>query len=90
VRGFLNDYEGIGGYESFRGDLALMFFPILDASGSLLRLEMTPTQTRRFQIHRAPSDASAWLAQTLNRECASLGTSVTPEADGRLQLQWSA
>jgi poly-gamma-glutamate capsule biosynthesis protein CapA/YwtB (metallophosphatase superfamily) len=86
----LNDYEGIGGYESFRGDLALMFFPTLDASGNLMRLEMTPTQTRRFQIHRAPPDAAAWLAQTLNRECASLGTSVTQEADGRLQLRWSA
>ena len=86
----LNDYEGIGGYESFRGDLALMFFATLDASGALVRLDMTPTQTRRFQIHRAPSDTSAWLAQTLNRECAHLGTSVTQQTDGRLLLQWSA
>jgi poly-gamma-glutamate capsule biosynthesis protein CapA/YwtB (metallophosphatase superfamily) len=85
----LNDYEGIGGYETYRGDLALMFFPTLDASGNLMRLEMTPTQTHRFQIHRAPSDAAAWLAQTLNRECASLGTSVIQEADGRLQLRWA-
>ncbi len=23
---FLNDYEGIGGHESYRGDLALMYF----------------------------------------------------------------
>ncbi|MFD2270191.1 CapA family protein [Undibacterium arcticum] len=29
---FLNDYEGIGGYEAYRSDLALMYFPTLDAA----------------------------------------------------------
>lgn len=29
---FINDYEGIGGYESFRGDLRLMYFVDLDAA----------------------------------------------------------
>jgi len=85
----LNDYEGIGGYESFRGDLALMYFPTLDpASGDLVRLEMTPTQTRLFRIQRAPADAAAWLARTLDREGTQLGTSVIVRADGTLQLQW--
>ena len=27
---FLNDYEGIRGYEAFRADLALMYFPTFD------------------------------------------------------------
>ena len=38
---FLNDYEGIGGHRRFRGELALMYFPILDpATGDLLSLDL--------------------------------------------------
>ncbi|MHC4180350.1 MAG: CapA family protein, partial [Planctomycetota bacterium] len=34
---FINDYEGIRGYEEFRGDLSLMYLPCLDrGSGRLL------------------------------------------------------
>jgi poly-gamma-glutamate capsule biosynthesis protein CapA/YwtB (metallophosphatase superfamily) len=87
----LNDYEGIGGYESFRGDLALMYFPALDiSSGDLVGLTMSPTQTRRFRINRAPPEDASWLAQTLERECARLGTHVTPRADRRLELHWTS
>ena len=47
---FLNDYEGIGGYEEFRADLSLMYFATVDSStGKLLELLMTPTQIRRFK-----------------------------------------
>jgi poly-gamma-glutamate synthesis protein (capsule biosynthesis protein) len=86
----LNDYEGIGGHESFRGDLALMYFPTLDAtSGKLIRLAMTPMQTRRLQIHRAPADGGSWLARTLDRECARLGTHIAQRTDGTLELRWT-
>jgi len=37
---FINDYEGISGYGQFRGDLVLMYLPVLDASNGSLR-EMT-------------------------------------------------
>jgi poly-gamma-glutamate capsule biosynthesis protein CapA/YwtB (metallophosphatase superfamily) len=33
---FLNDYEGIGGYEEFRDDLALMYFPDMDPTSAVL------------------------------------------------------
>ena len=53
---FFNDYEGIGGYEAFRGDLSLMYFPTLEpASGRLKALRMTPTQVRRFRLQRPQS-----------------------------------
>ncbi|WP_262982399.1 CapA family protein [Sulfuriferula multivorans] len=29
---FLNDYEGISGHEQYRGELALMYFPTLEAT----------------------------------------------------------
>jgi poly-gamma-glutamate synthesis protein (capsule biosynthesis protein) len=36
---FLNDYEGISGYEQLRGDLVLAYFPTLaPATGELLKL----------------------------------------------------
>jgi poly-gamma-glutamate capsule biosynthesis protein CapA/YwtB (metallophosphatase superfamily) len=42
---FINDYEGIGGYEEFRADLSFMYFATIDpASGKLSQLQMIPTQ----------------------------------------------
>lgn len=86
---FLNDYEGIGGYDSFRGDLALMYFPVLDPSnGNLLRLSMIPTQTRSFRIGRPRADDVTWSAQRMHRECSKLGARVVEEVDGTLTLEW--
>jgi poly-gamma-glutamate synthesis protein (capsule biosynthesis protein) len=74
---FLNDYEGIGGYEEFRADLALMYFATLDSSsGKLMGLQMTPTQIRRFKVNRASRADARWLRDTLNREGARYGTRV--------------
>lgn len=65
----LNDYEGITGYEEFRGDLALMYLPALDIStGCLVDLRLTPMQTRQFRLHRASRAAAEWLRDTINRE----------------------
>ncbi|MCG8494044.1 MAG: CapA family protein, partial [Sneathiellales bacterium] len=51
---FLNDYEGIRGHESYRGDLGLMYFVGIEpATGKLLQLQMTPTRIKRFRINRA-------------------------------------
>ncbi|HEY6872058.1 MAG TPA: CapA family protein [Geobacteraceae bacterium] len=86
---FLNDYEGIGGYEALRGDLGLMYFPSLDpATGRLVRLAMTPTRIRRLRVNRAGEKDGRWLRDILNREGERLGTSVAMEADGTLALRW--
>ena len=45
---FLNDYEGIGGYESFRPDLCLMYLPTLDTvTGNVVRPESDRPGWRR-------------------------------------------
>jgi poly-gamma-glutamate synthesis protein (capsule biosynthesis protein) len=86
---FLNDYEGIGGYEEFRGDLSLMYFATVNsANGKLISLQMTPTRIRRFKVKRASSAEALWLMNTLNREGASFGTRVNLERDDRLTLHW--
>lgn len=86
---FLNDYEGIGGYEHYRGDLSLMYFPSFDPfSGNLVRLIMMPMQIKRFQtIYAAPSDAQ-WIMKVLNREGEQFGTHVKLSKDGFLNLKW--
>ncbi len=86
---FLNDYEGIGGYEEFRRDLVLAYLATLEAgSGRLVALEMAPFRTRRFRLERAAPEEADWLASTLSREGAPLGTRVERGAVGTLELRW--
>lgn len=79
---FLDDYEGISGYEAFRDDLVLMYFPTIDAgTGELERLTMTPLQIHNFRL-RYPSAADRrWLRDTLDRECRRFGHCVTLRDD---------
>lgn len=84
---FLNDYEGIEGDESYRDDLALMYFPTLDArTGQLVRLRLVPLQIFRFSLRRASAADAAWLSQVLTRESRPFGTRVKPEK-GRLEVE---
>ena len=74
---FINDYEGIGGYEEYRGDLALMFFPRIDCrSGDLVELQMTPLQIRRFRLQRASEADARWLRDTLDRYSRGFGARI--------------
>ena len=86
---FLNDYEGIAGYEAYRGDLSLMYFLTFDAaSGQLSRLWMIPMQTRRFRLHRASAEDTRWLRAVLDREGRRLGSGVEAGPGGSLALRW--
>jgi poly-gamma-glutamate synthesis protein (capsule biosynthesis protein) len=86
---FITDYEGIGGFEEFRPDLGLMYFPAWDpAQGALTGLKMAAMRMRRFQAVGATVEEAKWLEATLNREGRALGTRVEREADGMLALHW--
>lgn len=88
---FLNDYEGIEGYESFRNDLSLMYFADIDAkSGDLVALEMVPLQIRRFRLEHALRKDAEWLAHTLDRESAPFGVGVRLDRNGTLIASWPA
>ena len=87
---FINDYEGIKGYEEFRADLSLMYFATVDPStGKLLSLQMTPTRIKRFKIKRASDADTLWLKDTINREGNAFGTKATLTGGNRLMLQWN-
>ncbi|MCI0462273.1 MAG: CapA family protein [Gemmataceae bacterium] len=86
---FLNDYEGIGGYEAFRGDLALMYLARIDPrEGRLVGARLVPLQARRFRLQRTAEADAQWLADLLNRLGAPLGTQVRLEGDNSLTLRW--
>jgi poly-gamma-glutamate synthesis protein (capsule biosynthesis protein) len=86
---FLNDYEGIRGYEEFRDDLGIMYFADIDVGrGTLVELSMVPLKIRNFRLNRAiPADA-AWLGQTLTREGERFKTRVIPDNGRALKLAW--
>jgi poly-gamma-glutamate synthesis protein (capsule biosynthesis protein) len=87
---FLNDYEGIGGYEEFRGELSLGYFVSLDSkTGRMVRLVMTAFRIRRFRLERAPPADAGWLRETLSREGSKLGTRVEPFGEDELVLGWN-
>jgi poly-gamma-glutamate synthesis protein (capsule biosynthesis protein) len=86
---FLNDYEGISGYETYRDDLTLMYFVRMDPeTGGLIHLKMIPMQIRNFRLNRAPEADARWLAAVLTREGRKLGTQVELNEDHELTLQW--
>jgi poly-gamma-glutamate synthesis protein (capsule biosynthesis protein) len=86
---FLSDYEGIGGYESFRDDLVLMYLVGLEqGSGRLLSARLVPFQMRRFRLENASEEDAEWLRALLNRLGASFGTRVHLTHPEGMILQW--
>ena len=81
---FLNDYEGITGYEKYRDDLALLYTMTFDASsGRLDKVELVPFQICRFQLIHPPEEDVIWLEHTLDRESRRFGTRVRLFSNGR-------
>ena len=87
---FLNDYEGIQGYEDYRGDLALMYFADIDlATRALSAIEIVPLQIHKFTLVRPSGPDIDWVQQTLDRESRRFGTRIAVIPPGRLALSWS-
>jgi poly-gamma-glutamate synthesis protein (capsule biosynthesis protein) len=86
---FLTDYEGISGYETFRGDLALMYLIDLDSdNGELIAARLVPMQMRRFRLERASAADARWLCDLLNKLGAKFNTRVKLQNDNSLVLEW--
>jgi poly-gamma-glutamate synthesis protein (capsule biosynthesis protein) len=82
---FIDDYEGISGYERYRDDLVLMFFPSLSPqTGQLLALEMTPLQIRCMRLNRPSADDARWIWRTVNEISRAFGAKVILSEQGSL------
>lgn len=84
---FLNDYEGIRGYEAYRDDLALMYFvDIATNDGSVSGTEIVPLSIKRMQLVRASTADVEWIRDTLDTESRKFATTVTMAAPDRLTV----
>ncbi|MEU3529618.1 CapA family protein [Streptomyces sp. NPDC038707] len=81
----VNDYEGIGGHESYRDDLRLLYLASLDpGTGRLTGLRMVPLRARRLRLEHAGADDTAWLRTVLDTHARRHGTRVDHAAAGTL------
>lgn len=87
---FLTDYEGISGYESFRGDLSLMYLVQVDSQqGRMVGVKLVPLQMRHFRLNRASARDARWLRDLLNWLGKPYGTEVKLVEDNRMNLVWA-
>ena len=85
---FLTDYEGISGYEMFRGDLGLMYLVELHArSGDLVSARLVPMRMRRFRLEHASAADADLLCGLLNRLGAPFGTEVQLAEENSIRLK---
>jgi len=62
----INDYEGIGGHEAYRPDLALLYFPTIDpATGFVTTLDLVPMQIRHYRLRYAQYNDAVWLKKKI-------------------------
>jgi poly-gamma-glutamate capsule biosynthesis protein CapA/YwtB (metallophosphatase superfamily) len=71
----VDDYEGIGSYESFRHELRLLY----SASVEECALRMVPMRMRRMRLERAPDRDADWLRATVAENSSRFGTRVESE-----------
>lgn len=86
---FLSDYEGISGYEMYRGDLGLMYLAQVEPRQSrLVGARLVPMQVRQFRLNRAPAADAQLLASLLNRLGAPFFTRVELADHSAMNLSW--
>jgi len=83
----INDYEGIGGEDDYRGEITALYAADIDAAaGGLKSLVVVPFVLRKFRLNRASDADSGWLCQTLNHLCRTSGVKLSAAPDGTLRL----
>jgi poly-gamma-glutamate synthesis protein (capsule biosynthesis protein) len=83
----IDDYEGIGGHESFRSDLRLLYLTATDpASGELVSLKMIPLRVHQMRLQRASQADTAWLRETAEHTSRRFGIGVVVRPDGLLEV----
>ncbi len=85
---FVDDYEGIGGCETYRSDLVLLYLVTISlAEMKLAAFHMVPFRIRNFRLNRVDRADAEWISSTMNRECSRFGGAVSLSSDGTLCLQ---
>jgi poly-gamma-glutamate synthesis protein (capsule biosynthesis protein) len=86
---FITDYEGISGYEAFRGDLALMHLVELESTiGEVINARLIPMQMRRFRLERTSAADAKWMCNLMSELGGQFGTLARLAEDYSLTLAW--
>ena len=86
---FLNDYEGIRGYEHYRDDLTLMYFADVNTmTRDLMALKIVPLQIRGFRLIRPSRRDVDWLRQTLDTQSRTFGAHILATSEEGFALSW--
>jgi len=84
----INDYEGISGYEQFRGELRLLYLASVTAdTGALAALHMVPMQARNMRLRHANNADGLWMGAALKRISQPFGSRISTRSDGTLILR---
>jgi poly-gamma-glutamate synthesis protein (capsule biosynthesis protein) len=81
----INDYEGISGYQTYRDDLRLLYFAMVEpGGGSLVQLRMVPMQARQLRLWHASGADVDHLLEVINQTSEDLGVRARAAADRTL------
>jgi poly-gamma-glutamate capsule biosynthesis protein CapA/YwtB (metallophosphatase superfamily) len=85
---FIDDYEGIGGYEEFRDDLRLLYLAsVTPDTGTLDALRMVPMQASRMRLRHASTADGEWLRGVLETISSGFGSRFSRLPDGVLAVR---
>jgi poly-gamma-glutamate capsule biosynthesis protein CapA/YwtB (metallophosphatase superfamily) len=85
---FIDDYEGITGYEEYRDDLRLPYLVSLDPdTGRLADVRISPLQARRMRLRHASYEDCRWVRTLLERIGSGFRAPAGPEPEGALTLR---
>ncbi|MFE7607065.1 CapA family protein [Streptomyces celluloflavus] len=88
---FIDDYEGITGYENFRDDLRLPYLVSVEPdTGRLGDVRITPLQARRMRLWHASYEDSRWLRTLLDRIGRGFRSYLDAEPEATLTLRPSS
>jgi len=65
---FINDYEGIGEYEEFRGDLVLGYVVEIENNLQINKLILLPYKIKNFRLNYVNQEELNWIFNVLKRE----------------------
>ncbi|MFE3883771.1 CapA family protein [Streptomyces lydicus] len=85
---FIDDYEGITGYEQYRDDLRLLYLVSVDPdTGGLHEVRITPLQARRMRLRHASHQDTRWLRVMLDRIGSGFHPCAASALEGTLTLR---
>jgi poly-gamma-glutamate capsule biosynthesis protein CapA/YwtB (metallophosphatase superfamily) len=83
---FINDYEGIGGHEIYKGEISLMYFPDIGLQQKDLEgLIIVPLMVKNMRLNDISADDAQWVLDVLNLESEKFNTSFRMVHKNRIE-----